>query len=354
MAEPLSPAQLELLRQSEQESASRAGEIFRTVINLETRFELAGLLTADAAALQARLADELVCVEAPFVKGLPGQVVFLLDKSFTARVVDYMIMGDGEVEFMAEEHLDGIVEAVNQLLGNELTELSGRVGVSLRNEVKPARLIAPAEMASAYVGWVLVELDVHIDGQQPVRLWKLLSPDVSAKLAEMLGAPPAADDDDGFGLPPDHSTSRPAPAAAPAPSAAPAGGSTAPPPPAASPASPPREVRQAQFTEFGPQPTTARGGLEEKLSDRGLGRVLDLRLPVVIELGRTNMLIKDIVELSPGSVIELNKLVGEPVDLYVNGKRFAQGEVVVIDENFGVRVTELVPLEQRLRQAGEA
>lgn len=353
MAEPLTPAQLELLRQSEQESASRAGEIFRTVINLETRFDLAGLMMADSAALQARLAEELVCVEAPFVKGLPGQVVFLLDKAFTARVVDYMIMGDGEVEFMAEEHLDGIVEAVNQLLGNELTELSGRVGVSLRNEVKPARLIAPEEMATAYVGWVLVELDVHIDGQQPVRLWKLLSPDVAAKLAEMLGAPPAADDDDGFGLPPDHSTNRPAPAPAPVSQEAPAGGQAAPPPPAA-PAAPPREVRQAQFTEFGPQPAASRGGLEEKLSDRGLGRVLDLRLPVVIELGRTNMLIKDIVELSPGSVIELNKLVGEPVDLYVNGKRFAQGEVVVIDENFGVRVTELVPLEQRLRQAGEA
>jgi len=353
MAEPLSPAQLELLRQSEQESASRAGEIFRTVINLETRFELAGLLTADAPALQARLSEELVCVEAPFVKGLPGQVVFLLDKAFTARVVDYMIMGDGEVEFMAEEHLDGIVEAVNQLLGNELTELSGRVGVSLRNEVKPARLIAPEEMASAYVGWVLVELDVHIDGQQPVRLWKLLSPDVAAKLAEMLGAPTAADDDDGFGLPPDHSTSRPAAASAPA--AAPQGDAPPPPPAApAAPATPPREVRQAQFTEFGTPPSSARGGLEEKLSDRGLGRVLDLRLPVVIELGRTNMLIKDIVELSPGSVIELNKLVGEPVDLYVNGKRFAQGEVVVIDENFGVRVTELVPLEQRMRQAGEA
>jgi flagellar motor switch protein FliN/FliY len=113
-------------------------------------------------------------------------------------------------------------------------------------------------------------------------------------------------------------------------------------------------VRQAQFTDFGPPPVAPRSGMETKLGDTGLGRVLDLRLPVVIELGRTRMLIKDIVELSPGSVIELNKLVGEPVDLFVNGKRFAQGEVVVIDENFGVRITDLVLLDQRLQQAGEA
>lgn len=352
MADSLSPALLALLKQNEQDFAGRAGEIFRTVINLETRFSLLSLEPADSARLESLFGEELVCVEAPFVKGLPGQVVFLLEKSFTARVVDYMIMGDGEVEFMPEEHLDGIVEAINQLMGNELTELSGKLGLSLRNEVRPARLIAPPELAGTYAGYLVIELEAQIDGQEAVRIWKLFSPDLAAKLGEMLGSlTPGDDQDDGFGLPADHSTSRPAaaPAGAPASGAAPAGA------PASAPAdAPPRDVRQAQFTEFGPQGPGARVPMDERFNDRGLGRVLDLRLPVVIELGRTHMLIKDIVELSPGSVIELNKLVGEPVDLFVNGKRFAQGEVVVIDENFGVRVTELVPLEQRLRQAGEA
>ncbi len=349
MADSLTPALLELLRLNEEEFAGRAGEIFRTVINLETRFTLKGVESADQSLLQSRFNEELVCVEAPFVKGLPGSVVFLLEKSFTAWVVDYMIMGDGDVEFMPEEHLDGIVEAVNQLMGNELTELTGKIGLSLRNEVRPARLVTSAELAATYAGHLLVELEVLIDGRESVHLWKLLSPDLAAKLAGMLGNVDTADDgDDGFGLAPDHSIDRPAAKAPQAAAAAPQGS-----PPPAAPA-PPRDVRQAQFTEFGPQGPASRGPLEEKFNDRGLGRVLDLRLPVVIELGRTHMLIKDIVELSPGSVIELNKLVGEPVDLFVNGKRFAQGEVVVIDENFGVRVTELVPLEQRLRQAGEA
>jgi flagellar motor switch protein FliN/FliY len=347
MADSPDLAQLELLRANEVGFAARSGEIFRTVINLETRLELQELSIADAAVLAALGEEELVCVEAPFVKGLPGQVVFLLEKPFTARVVDYMIMGDGEVEFMAEEHLDGIVEGVNQLMGNELTELSGRVGVNLRNEVKPAHLLKPEEWSARYPGWVLATFRVTIDGQEPVRLGKLLSPDLAVALAGMLGAePPNIEDDDA-----DFGVRRPAEDAPSA--AAPAMGGQAT-PGGVAPAAPVREVRQAQFTDFGPPPVAPRSGMETKLGDTGLGRVLDLRLPVVIELGRTRMLIKDIVELSPGSVIELNKLVGEPVDLFVNGKRFAQGEVVVIDENFGVRITDLVLLDQRLQQAGEA
>jgi flagellar motor switch protein FliN len=353
MAEPYSAPILDQLRQNEQDFAARAGEIFRTVINLETQLVLLDLAPADEANLGALGADEWVCVEAPFIKGLPGQVVFLLEKAFTARVVDYMIMGDGEVEFMPDEHLDGIVEAVNQLMGNELTELSARVHVSLRNEVRPARLITPDELKAQFLGWVLVSFEVRIDGREPVHLHKLLSPDLAQKLGEMLGSPqPLEDSDEDFGV-------RPAAPASPA--ASPAAADNPPPSFAASqpsfgpaPAGPVHDVRQAQFTDFGPPQPAPRNSLENKLGDQSLGRVLDLRLPIVIELGRTHMLIKDIVELAPGSVIELNKLVGEPVDLYVNGKRFAQGEVVVIDENFGVRVTDLVPLDQRLKQAGEA
>jgi flagellar motor switch protein FliN len=73
-----------------------------------------------------------------------------------------------------------------------------------------------------------------------------------------------------------------------------------------------------------------------------MGLVLDIDLPISIELGRTTMLIRDIVRLAPGSIVELDKLSGEPVDLLVNGKMFARGEVVVVDENFAIRITDLV------------
>lgn len=75
----------------------------------------------------------------------------------------------------------------------------------------------------------------------------------------------------------------------------------------------------------------------------------DLQLPVSIELGRTNMLIRDILRLARGSVIEFDKLASEPVDVLINGKKVAEGEVVVIDKHFGIRITTLVDPADRLR-----
>ena len=86
---------------------------------------------------------------------------------------------------------------------------------------------------------------------------------------------------------------------------------------------------------------------------RNIDLLMDVNLPISIELGRTKMSISDILALAPGSVVELNKLAGEPVDLLVNQKIVARGEVVVIDENFGVRVTQLMTPEERLKTLGE-
>ena len=75
-----------------------------------------------------------------------------------------------------------------------------------------------------------------------------------------------------------------------------------------------------------------------------------LDLPVSIELGRTKMKISDILALGPGAIVELDKLVGEPVDLLVNQKCVARGEVVVVEESFGLRITQLVSPEERLKK----
>lgn len=80
---------------------------------------------------------------------------------------------------------------------------------------------------------------------------------------------------------------------------------------------------------------------------RNLSLLFDVNLNVTVELGRTQRQIREILDLSPGSILELDKLAGEPVDILVNNKRIAIGEVVVIDENFGVRVTDIVsPVER--------
>jgi flagellar motor switch protein FliN/FliY len=73
-----------------------------------------------------------------------------------------------------------------------------------------------------------------------------------------------------------------------------------------------------------------------------IGMLLDLSLPVSIELGRTNMTVQELLRLGRGSVIQLDRLAGEPIDIFVGDRRFAEGEVVVLGEHFGVRITRIV------------
>ena len=79
-----------------------------------------------------------------------------------------------------------------------------------------------------------------------------------------------------------------------------------------------------------------------------LDLLLDVPLEITVELGRANRKVRDVLALGPGSIVELNKLAGEPVDMLVNGKLIAKGEVVVIDENFAVRIIEILSREERL------
>ena len=78
-------------------------------------------------------------------------------------------------------------------------------------------------------------------------------------------------------------------------------------------------------------------------ADLPLTSLYDLALPISIELGRTTMTVQEVLQLGRGSVIELDRLAGEPVDIYVGDRRFAEGEVVVLGENFGVRITRILP-----------
>ena len=87
--------------------------------------------------------------------------------------------------------------------------------------------------------------------------------------------------------------------------------------------------------------------------NRKLDLLMDLNLPVSIELGRTNMLIRDILDLKRGQVVEFEKLASEPVDVLVNGKKMAEGEVVVIEKHFGIRITHLVETTERVKGLGK-
>jgi len=107
------------------------------------------------------------------------------------------------------------------------------------------------------------------------------------------------------------------------------------------------EVQNVEFQNLENTQTERTG--DEKVVNNRLEILLDVLLPVSIELGRTTMFIKDILELDRGSIIELDKLASEPVDVLVNGKKIAEGEVVVIDKHFGIRITNLVAVDERIK-----
>ena len=89
-----------------------------------------------------------------------------------------------------------------------------------------------------------------------------------------------------------------------------------------------------------------------KLKVQNLDFILDIPLKVTVELGRTSVVIKDLLQLGQGSVLELDKLAGEPLEILVNGKLVAKGEVVVVNEKFGIRLTDVVSPTERIRRLG--
>lgn len=106
------------------------------------------------------------------------------------------------------------------------------------------------------------------------------------------------------------------------------------------------EVEKAEFQDLNASP----GNGEKELK---LDLLMDLSLPVSIELGRTNLYIRDILNLQRGSIVEFEKLASEPVDILINGKKMAEGEVVVIEKHFGIRITNLVNAAERIKGLGK-
>lgn len=106
------------------------------------------------------------------------------------------------------------------------------------------------------------------------------------------------------------------------------------------------QVESAKFQQLDSSPTVAD-------KEKKMGLLLDLSLPVSIELGRTNLPIRDILDLQRGSVVEFEKLASEPVDILINGRKMAEGEVVVIEKHFAIRITSLVEASERVKNLGK-
>ena len=104
-------------------------------------------------------------------------------------------------------------------------------------------------------------------------------------------------------------------------------------------------VARAQFNDLGPNDG---GGSGQEMN---LNLILDVAVTLALEVGRAKMSVRDLLQLAPGAIVELDRLAGEPLDVLVNGVRIARGEVVVVDDKFGIRLTDVVSATERMEHA---
>lgn len=293
-------------------------------------------------------------VEVGYSIGIEGNNVLCIQAKDAAIIADLMMGNDGTNpdEELSEIHMSAVSESMNQMMGSVATSLSSMFNkkvditppvvtlVDLGTEEVVSKLLDKADPI------VQASFRMEVDGLIDSEIMQLLPLDVAREMVDALMNQQPDVDNEEEAIAAAAASPPTAPAAAPA--SAPAAAAAAPASNGygAQPMQPHVAsnvpVQSAQFTPLSTVPV--------QVNDANIGLILDVPLQVNVELGRTKKSIKEILDLTKGSIVELDKLAGETVDIMVNGKYLAKGEVVVIDENFGVRITEIVsPLERAAR-----
>lgn len=298
-------------------------------------------------------------VEVGYTHGIEGNNVLAIHENDSLIIADLMMGGEGinPPAELNELYMSAVGEAMNQMMGAVSTSMSTMFNkkidisppkvnlIDLSTEEKMTEIVSVADPI------VKVAFRMEVEGLIDSEIMQILPLDIAKEMVRSL-----------MGETVEAAPSAPAV------------------PPAAQPAQPQQQeaqqpLQQAQ-TQQQPvyaapqQPVYAMPPVQERIvsnvpvqpaqfapltpgimsqTDANMGLILDVPLQVTVELGRTKKLVKDILDLATGSIIELDKLAGEPVDVLVNGKLLAKGEVVVIDENFGVRITDIVSPMERAR-----
>lgn len=270
-----------------------------------------------------------VIVNVQYTDGLEGQNLLILKIRDAALIVDLMMGGDANEapEELNEIHLSAIGEAMNQMMGSGATSMSSvfqkKIGISPPS-VRVVNL-ADEDIQQPNNGDLLVKIvfRMTIEGIIDSEIMQLIPIDFAKQTAEYLIG--KIEHSEGAQVQKPSTEQAPAMTKAVAEEKAPSSGIT---------------VQQVQFAPL------EENQIPHEMSNISL--LLDVPLQFTVELGRTQRTIKDVLELGPGAIIELDKMAGEAVDIYVNGKSIAKGEVVVIDENYGVRITEILSSTERI------
>ena len=305
-----------------------------------------------------------VFIQIHYTAGLDGTNILVLREHDVKVITDLMMGGDGTNTDgeLGELHLSAISEAMNQMMGSAATSLSTMLGTMIDISPPDASLLDLTEFQNGediapFLGgsFVKIAFSMQIDDLVDSTIMQLYPIDFARKLVKTFL------EQSGGGA--SEAEPQPAPEAAPEPQPQPQ-----PQPQMMDPGMnqmgmgmpqmgmpqmgmpqmgmgmpqmgmqmgmQQMNVQPAQFQSFSPE-------MIAQQAHENIGLIMDVPLNVTVELGRTSKSISEILDFSPGTIIELDKIAGEPVDVLVNGKFVAKGEVVVLEESFAVRVTEII------------
>jgi flagellar motor switch protein FliN/FliY len=301
-----------------EESAAALTEVLSSLIGREVSVSLSQVFESDSGTLVSSLEAPCFFTTLKGSGGVDGQALILFKEKDTSVFADLLIGQDGTAapDKMTELHLSAFGEVVIQLADVLTQTVKKTVGTKALWEVKEKATMPASAVSQLLSGFgpsfVVFSFGLFVQDLVSSDLFFCIPGPVAERISSGAGktaaAEPAVMDQTGVSV--GNTQSR-------------AGGVA---------------VQQLENEFSG----------ETKPTGGNIGLLMDVPLRLTVELGRTNKLVKEILALAPGSVVELDKLAGEPVDILINEKLIAKGEVVVIDENFGVRITEIINPEERL------
>ncbi len=344
----MSPEQIGILEDVAEIFSNSAASVYGMLSGKEVSAAVSGITSPPQKDFPSSAGDEAFVFRIT-AGGLGDSAMDLVvTRSGALSLADLMMGGEGKdvPEEAGELYLNAAQEGLSQVVGAAFTSLSGMLeGLRILPENISSALEKeewlPFSTRSAEDLLWAVSVVVTIEGLGDFPLWVLLPLDTAGMIADKIHEAMAGKGAQEPSAPRDQGRKEP-----------PAGGAS----PRKSPSSPAGrggvpssenvyeqesvDVRPAEFV-----PLVSKG---PSAGNSRIDLVADIPVRVTVELGRTRKNISDILNMTPGSVIELDKMAGEPVDVLVNGKLIAKGEVVVIDENFGVRVTEILSSSGRV------
>ncbi len=359
-AEKLTPDEIDIIGEVSNISMGTAATTLFSLVNRKVDISTPVVTIANWDDIVDAYERPCVFIRIAYTVGLDGSNLLVLRENDVKIITDLMMGGDGtntDVE-LGELHLSAISEAMNQMMGSAATSLSSMLDKMIDISPPSADLVDLKDTLDGsniddFLAHEFVKISFKMEigdlvNSEIMQLYPFsFAKDMCSALAQKAESAPVQAE---------------APAPEP-PQAAPQGTPQPATPqpgmmqpgmmpqqmPAMQPmmgmpmnnnmpqmyAQQPVNVQPAQFQAF-------TGDYDPIAQQENIGLIMDVPLDVSVELGRTSKLIHDILEFAPGTIIELNKIAGEPIDVLVNGKYVAKGEVVVIEESFGVRITEII------------